>query len=119
MKVLAIPEADELLEEDIVSNYLYNKTLEEASNEPFCVLHTSGSTGHPKLIMETLPAWHLGRHPFVARVLWSSSLGCCFLRSDRLYSAFPFFHVRRLSSSEFSSPCIAFKLTRGSTRAQG
>lgn len=102
MKVLAIPEVDELLQAESVLDYSYNKTFEEASNEPFCVLHTSGSTGHPKPIiwknslLATLDASRLlpessGRPPWVV----------IFSETDRFFSAFPFFHVRRPSPSGF------------------
>ncbi|MCJ1387732.1 hypothetical protein MMC18_000575 [Xylographa bjoerkii] len=93
MKLLAIPEADELLRAEPAPDYPYNKTFEEASNDPFCVLHTSGTTGHPKPItwknslLGTLDATSLlpkssGRPPWVA--IYSGG--------DQGYSAFPFFH---------------------------
>ena len=94
MKVLNIAEVDELLDTKLVPDYAYNKAFEEASHEPFCVLHTSGSTGNPKPIfwkhsmLATLDATRLlpesaGRPPWVV----------IFEESDRFYSAFPFFHV--------------------------
>ena len=94
MKVLNIAEVNELLEPEPVSDYAYNKTFDEASREPFCVLHTSGSTGDPKPIfwyhsmLATLDATRLlpedsGRPPWVV----------IFDEGDRFYSAFPFFHV--------------------------
>lgn len=100
MKVLTIAEVDEVLESEPVPEYAYNKTFETASGEPFCVLHTSGSTGHPKPIvwkhsmLATLDATrllpeHLGRPPWVV----------VFEEGDRFYSSFPFYHVCRASFS--------------------
>lgn len=94
MKVLTIPETDVLLQSEPVPRYAYDKTFEEASGEPFCVLHTSGSTGNPKPIvwkhsmLATLDATrllpeHLGRPPWVV----------VFEGGDRFYSSFPFYHV--------------------------
>jgi acyl-coenzyme A synthetase/AMP-(fatty) acid ligase len=34
-----------------VPHFPYEKTFEEAEWEPFCVLHTSGSTGLPKPVI--------------------------------------------------------------------
>lgn len=107
MKVLAIPEVDELLQTEPVLDYSYNKTFDEASNDPFCVLHTSGSTGHPKPIiwknslLATLDASRLlpessGRPPWVV----------IFSETDRFFSAFPFFHVRIPSPSGFLPPVL-------------
>ena len=108
MKVLNMPEVDELLLPGAVQAYPYNKTFDEASEEPFCVLHTSGSTGHPKPIfwkhsmLATLDATRLlpensGRPPWVT----------VFEEGDRFYSAFPFFHVGISDSSMLALLLIA------------
>ncbi|MCJ1433652.1 hypothetical protein MMC27_003016 [Xylographa pallens] len=55
MKVLDLPELDELLDAEATEPYLYNKLFDEALQDPFCLLHTSGSTGLPKPI-----AWSHG-----------------------------------------------------------
>jgi acyl-coenzyme A synthetase/AMP-(fatty) acid ligase len=50
----AIPELKDLLcAEDEPPHYPFTKTFEEAKNDPFLVLHTSGSTGMPKPIVES------------------------------------------------------------------
>ena len=108
MKVLNIAEVDDILQPEAVPDYAYNKTFDEASQEPFCVLHTSGSTGNPKPIfwkhsmLATLDATRLlpefsGRPPWVV----------IFEEGDRFYSAFPFFHVWTLSLFSFASQFIA------------
>lgn len=55
MKVIEIPETDELLSTEPVPDYPYNKTFQEAASDPSCVLHTSGSTGLPKPIVWEIP----------------------------------------------------------------
>lgn len=45
MTKLVIPTLDELLIEEDVPPYPYEKSYEEAKNDPIFVLHTSGSTG--------------------------------------------------------------------------
>ncbi|KAL8788421.1 MAG: hypothetical protein Q9195_007300 [Heterodermia aff. obscurata] len=93
MEVLAIAAVDELLREEPVTEYAYNKSFDDASEEPFCVMHTSGSTGHPKPIfwkhsmLATLDATrrlpeHHGLLPWVV----------VFEEGDRYYSSFPFYH---------------------------
>lgn len=52
IKVLVVPELDELLRGDgeAVCSYPFHKTFEEAKFDPVIVLHTSGTTGLPKPI---------------------------------------------------------------------
>lgn len=105
MKVLTIAEVEELIQEEPVPEYAYNRTFEEASEEPFCVMHTSGSTGHPKPIfwkhsmLATLDATrllpeHHGRPPWVV----------VFEEGDRFYSSFPFYHVCRATLFSCTKP---------------
>ncbi|RYP43738.1 hypothetical protein DL768_009730 [Monosporascus sp. mg162] len=96
MKVLSIQDVEGLLDATDVPYYPYEKTFEEAATEPFCVLHTSGTTGLPKPIfwnhglLSTLDAVRLlppvdgdnGLKPWTS--MWHEK--------DRLYSAFPFYH---------------------------
>ncbi|KAL6704546.1 hypothetical protein ACN47E_008056 [Coniothyrium glycines] len=50
LKLLELPELEELLDAEFTEPYPYQKTFDEAENEPFCYLHTSGTTGVPKPI---------------------------------------------------------------------
>lgn len=96
MSVFEVPEADHLLSPEPVESYPYNKTFEEAANDPFCVLHTSGSTGLPKPIfwknslIATLDATRLLPQTPGGRPPWT----VIFDEGDRFYSTFPLFHVR-------------------------
>lgn len=98
MKVLDIPEISNLLDAESIEYFPYEKTFDEAMNDPFCILHTSGTTGVPKPIpwshgligtMDTirlLPSTEGdgGLAPWTS--LWQEG--------DRLYSSFPMSHVR-------------------------
>ena len=97
MKVLDLPELDELLDAEVVEPYPYNKTFDEAVQDPLCLLHTSGSTGLPKPIVwshgliGTMDAVRLlpptegdgGMAPWTFD--WNEG--------DRIYSSFPMSHV--------------------------
>jgi len=98
MKVLYLPGLDELLDAETAKAFPYDKTFDEAIQEPFCVLHTSGSTGLPKPVrwshglIGTMDAVRLlpptegddGLAPWTS--LWNEG--------DRIYSSFPMSHVR-------------------------
>lgn len=100
MKVLELPGVDELLDAESTEPFPYNKTFDQAINDPFCLLHTSGTTGVPKPIswthglIGTMDAVRLlpptegddGLTP------WTSGWN----EGDRIYSAFPMSHVRIL-----------------------
>lgn len=51
MEHVVIPELDELLAADQIRVYPYIKTFDEAKNDPYLIVHTSGSTGIPKPII--------------------------------------------------------------------
>lgn len=53
MKILALPEVEEIFATDLVKPFSYDKSLDSARSEPLLVLHTSGSTGNPKPIVLT------------------------------------------------------------------
>lgn len=97
MKVLNVPELDELLDAEATEPYAYDKAFDEAIHDPFCLLHTSGSTGLPKPI-----AWSNGLIGTMdaVRLLpptegdgdmvpWTSDWN----DGDRIYSSFPMSHV--------------------------
>jgi acyl-CoA synthetase (AMP-forming)/AMP-acid ligase II len=93
VKPLVVPELQEFLALDQVQSYPYNKTFEQAKNDPWLVLHTSGSTGMPK------PIYWVNQHPCVNDTghlketcdgyvtYWHA------MSKSRCYSAFPYFHV--------------------------
>ncbi|KAH8881459.1 acetyl-CoA synthetase-like protein [Thozetella sp. PMI_491] len=93
MKVAPLPELLELLDEESVPVYLYHKDFTEARQDPFLVLHTSGSTGLPKPVivpngsLATPDAQHL-LPPVEGRLTQTQF----FLTPRRAYSTFPNFH---------------------------
>ncbi|KAI0188862.1 transferase family protein [Astrocystis sublimbata] len=96
MKLLQLPLLDDMLNTTTVEPFPYTKTFDEAVNEPFCYLHTSGTTGHPKPIawshglIGTMDAVRL--MPPVegdgGLVPWCSD----WRPKDTIYSAFPMSH---------------------------
>lgn len=96
MEVIDLPELDELLRADDTRSFPYTKTFAEAAQDPFCVLHTSGSTGLPKPIswthalIGTMDAVRLlpptkGDHGLRP---WSDNWD----DGDKIYSSFPMTH---------------------------
>ncbi|KAM5341912.1 hypothetical protein ACJ41O_014943 [Fusarium nematophilum] len=96
MTVLQLPLLDELLDAASTEAFPYTKTFEEAVNDPFCFLHTSGTTGVPKPIpwsnglIGTMDAVRLlppveGDHDLLP---WSSG----WKAGDKIYSSFPMSH---------------------------
>ncbi|KAK3311871.1 Pyoverdine/dityrosine biosynthesis protein-domain-containing protein [Apodospora peruviana] len=98
MAVLNLPTVDELLDADAASvkHFPYDKTWEEAADETFCVLHTSGSTGLPKPMrwshaligtMDTVRMLPPVEGDF-GLAPWTS----LFEERDTIYSSFPMSH---------------------------
>lgn len=88
-----------------VDPYPYHKTYSEARLEPWLVLHTSGSTGLPKPIVQT----HATYSPLDAYT-GLPSLGFpgtypSYCRGTRVYLGFPLFHCAGIS---MILPCAIF-----------
>ena len=97
MVVLELPGVDELLDAESTEPYHFDKTWENAVDDPFCILHTSGTTGVPKPIswthglIGTMDAVRLlpptegdgGLAPWTDN--WNEG--------DKIYSSFPMSHV--------------------------
>lgn len=96
MSVLNVPTVDELLDAADVNHFPYNKTWEEAENDIYCVLHTSGSTGLPKPIrwthglIGTMDAVRL--LPPAEGDMGLAPWTTMFEDGDRIYSSFPMSH---------------------------
>jgi long-subunit acyl-CoA synthetase (AMP-forming) len=100
MMVLELPGLEELLDADTTEPFPFQKSFEEAVNEPFCITHTSGTTGIPKPIFWThgltgsLDAVRLlpptdGDHGLAP---WTDNWN----EGDTIYSSFPMSHVSNL-----------------------
>lgn len=97
LRVLEIPTVDELLNTH-ARHFPYNKSFDQARQDPLTVMHTSGSTGFPKPITWT--------HDFAAAYAKQLQLDPPpgFESIDKLYEGnrvfvmFPPFHVSHLTS---------------------
>ena len=107
MRHLNIEPLRTFLQDDFTQHYEYNKKFEEAAQDPFIIVHTSGSTGLPKPIIlyhggvATLDRQHVvsSDGEFDAQIKVSAG-------PVRIFTSLPPFHVRRQSSHQF---CIWFK----------
>ena len=45
IQLLVVPSCEEWLDEEISEDYLYRKTFEEAKEDTFMIVHSSGTTG--------------------------------------------------------------------------
>ncbi|KAI0436821.1 hypothetical protein F4803DRAFT_566532 [Xylaria telfairii] len=70
--------------------YPYKKTLSEAKDEPFVVLHTSGSTGLPKSVIQTHGLVSMLDAFAVMEEAHTTFPAMC--KGQRVYLAFPLFH---------------------------
>ncbi|KAJ5517904.1 AMP-dependent synthetase/ligase [Penicillium expansum] len=96
MTSLQLPMLHELLDAETIEAFPYTKSFEEAKDDPFCFLHTSGSTGVPKPIpwshglIGTMDAVRLlppvGENADLPP--WTSGWD----EGDRIYSSFPMSH---------------------------
>ncbi|KAJ5153223.1 uncharacterized protein N7482_009701 [Penicillium canariense] len=96
MKSLQLPMLHELLDAESTEAFPYTKSFDDAINDPFCYLHTSGSTGLPKPIpwshglIGTMDAVRLlppvGENADL--VPWTSDWN----EGDMIYSSFPMSH---------------------------
>lgn len=106
LRVLDSPSLAELLENSY-HHYPYRKTFAEARNEPFLVVHTSGTTATPKPIVFT--------HDFVASFIQFSQLApppgfesqVALCQSNRFFVALPFFHVRFHTRKTLQKHCYS------------
>ena len=103
LKLVQVPSLDDLYNKTYPV-YPYHKRWTEAKDEPLVVLHTSGTTGHPKLIYWT--------HACAVATLVNTFNVVCppgyevferLIVGKRYFSPFPPFHVSNVLSSTGSA----------------
>ncbi|KAK1726116.1 thioester reductase domain-containing protein [Colletotrichum acutatum] len=104
MDAIMVSSADAWLSDDEVPHFPYNKTYEEAENDPVVVLHTSGSTGLPKPIvarvgmMAVADAFH-----HVPDFMGSENCIKSIMHGTRLFLPMPLFHAAGCYMSTFAT----------------
>ncbi|OTB04432.1 hypothetical protein M426DRAFT_22832 [Hypoxylon sp. CI-4A] len=97
MENVSTPSLDYFLDEQPVKAVPFQKTFEEVKDEPFCILHTSGSTGIPKPVPVTY-----GSYGSMDSQLLLPSLGypptfLNYVSGQRVFLALPVFHAASLN----------------------
>ncbi|KAI0449288.1 hypothetical protein F5B21DRAFT_51707 [Xylaria acuta] len=101
MRILQVGPLQQWFPTEQVPHFPYEKTFEQAEFEPFCVLHTSGSTGLPKpIVARTVNiSNYILRHLKTKLGKWQDSnywLTECEERVKRLFIPMPLFHAAAL-----------------------
>ncbi|KAH8810616.1 hypothetical protein F5884DRAFT_257643 [Xylogone sp. PMI_703] len=99
LKTLELPDLDHFLDREPVPHYLYNKTWDVGRHEPCWVLHTSGSTGHPKPIVRNLASVSCFGANLLCQPIDGRPLIMKPYFETRVYITFPLFHAAGLNNS--------------------
>ena len=90
-----VPDQEELLKDDFVPDFPYERTIQEARSEPLVVLHTSSTTGIPKTIplnqgygMHEDVVQHVPNFNGLDIITRKPFYGAC-----RMFVAMPLYHV--------------------------
>jgi thioester reductase-like protein len=107
MRTFVVPElSDVLLDTNRAPHYPYDKTFEEAQDEPYAILHTSGSTGLPKPILLKHSTVATLDAQFTLPTLDGREAMINFMRrTQRLYFSMPPFHAAGLFITVLISIC--------------
>ena len=98
MKQIPTPAVEFFFQDlDQVEHVPFRRTWEEAKNSPFCVLHTSGSTGIPKPVFVTYGTFACNdAHQLIPKLGGKPTL-VNFLKGKRYFVALPLFHAASLT----------------------
>ena len=97
MNIVATPSLEWFLNEvDQVTDYPFQGTFEEVKENPFVILHTSGSTGIPKPVFVTHGTIASNDAYQMIPYLGGMPTFIDYIRGKRLFLAFPMFHAANL-----------------------
>ena len=97
MENVTTPDLDYFLDEQLVEVVPFQKTFEEVRNEPFCILHTSGSTGIPKPVPVTYGSYGGMDSQLLIPFLGHKPTFLSYVQGKRLFFALPVFHAASLN----------------------
>ncbi|KAI0149419.1 hypothetical protein BJ166DRAFT_63086 [Pestalotiopsis sp. NC0098] len=92
-----VPSLEWFLDEQPVEVVPFEKTFDEVKNEPFCFLHTSGSTGIPKPVPVTYGAYGGMDSQLLIPSLGHKPTFLSHVRGKRIFLALPLFHAASLN----------------------
>ncbi|KAI1735225.1 acetyl-CoA synthetase-like protein [Xylaria scruposa] len=97
MEYISVPDLDYFLDEHPVHVIPFQMTFEEVRNEPFCILHTSGSTGIPKPVPITYGSYGGMDSQLLIPPLGHKPTFVNYVQGKRLFLALPMFHAASLN----------------------
>ncbi|OAA61814.1 Male sterility, NAD-binding protein [Niveomyces insectorum RCEF 264] len=98
LELVDLPDLDFFVDATPVPHYPYTKTWEEARRDPVWVLHTSGSTGHPKPVVRYLDSIAFAEANTLLRPVDGRPLLLHDIWGTRVFSGFPCFHAAGLNN---------------------
>ncbi|CAK7213590.1 putative NRPS-like protein biosynthetic cluster [Sporothrix bragantina] len=98
LRLVSLPELSDFLADTPVEPFPYNKTWDEGKRDPVWVLHTSGSTGHPKPVVRFLDSIAFAEANTLLRPVDGKPLLLHDVWSRRAYLGFPQFHAAGLNN---------------------
>ncbi|CAK7236186.1 putative NRPS-like protein biosynthetic cluster [Sporothrix eucalyptigena] len=113
LRLVPLPELSFFLSDTPVSDFPYTKSWDDGKRDPVWVLHTSGSTGHPKPVVRYLDSIAFAEANTLLRPIDGKPLLLHDIWSARAYLGFPMFHAAGLNNG------LLWPLSHGGTIVLG
>lgn len=97
MDNVTTPDLDYFLDQQQVEIVPFTKSFEEVRDKPFCILHTSGSTGIPKPVPVTYGSYGGMDSQLLIPSLGHKPTFLSFAQGKRIFFALPVFHAASLN----------------------